>query len=157
MLVRQKHLRKALLHVSLSVSDYKRLHTFVFHYHQVPHRASTSGKCQPWHEFSSIYNTIYTTMDFERRRAEEELGPFLGFEFWHFTVKVLAKMFVFLVSSGKNKISPFWPLTKIFCFRWKKNTNSLCIKFSDPQAHKFDWSWTIGKNSALPRFDLKLM
>jgi len=54
-LVRQKQLGRALLLVLLPVSDYKRVCKFVFHYHQLPHGAQTSGKAQPWHEFSSIW------------------------------------------------------------------------------------------------------
>jgi len=32
-----------------------RRYKFVFHYHQLPHEVSISGRDQPWYEFSSIY------------------------------------------------------------------------------------------------------
>jgi len=119
-LARQKHLRKALLIVLLSVSDYKRLDTssyFIttsFHTELKPH-----VNVEPWHEFSNIY-TVPTTMVVGRGAIERGHGPSLHLEIWHFSIKCLAKKIVFLVSIRKNEISRFLPPTKILVFTWKK-------------------------------------
>ena len=72
-MVRQKHLRKVLLPVLLSISDYKRLHTSLYF-------IVTNFHTEPWHEFSSIYNTIHT----RKGGVEGGPGPSLHFETWHF-------------------------------------------------------------------------
>ena len=40
------------------------------------------------------------------------LGPALHFEIWHFLIIFLAKKAVYLVSSGKNEISPVLPILR---------------------------------------------
>ena len=105
-LVRQKQLRKALLFVLLSVSDYKRLDTssyFIitsFHTELKP-----QVNVEPWHETF----TVYTTMVVGRGGVEGGHGPSLHLEIWHFPMKCSAKKIVFIVSIRKNEISRFCP------------------------------------------------
>ena len=79
-LVRQKHHGKALHLVLLSISDYKRLDTSS--YFSLSHGAWTSGKCQPWHEFSNI-STIRNNR--HRKGGVSRRGPWPLPAFWNFT------------------------------------------------------------------------
>jgi len=63
--------------------------------------------------------------------------PFLDFEIWHFPITILAIKVVFLVSRGKNEISPLLaPLWKdLFGYFWK---NPVLAPWKNPfDAHAF--------------------
>ena len=76
----------------------------------------TSGKYQPWHEFSNIY-TLYTTMGVERGGVEGVLGPSLLLKFSYY---IFSNKGCLLSSEWKKwNFTIFAHPTKVLGFTWK--------------------------------------
>ena len=77
------------------------------------------------------YGPVYTIMHVKKERGRR--GPWKNLTF---SYKIFSKKVVFLVSSGKNKISSFFaPLRKILRFTWKNYYCPPCITLSDLHVH----------------------